>query len=171
MTINLADLSDAELGRLVRRSMAAEAVRTLIQNEPSVTAEKAKARAESDGLFNQDRARRKAAPKIPSIVLNGVTLPAIDPTEVDGGEVAPATMIALHEKAFRGTSDAFPDTEEVTWDDILSRRSTVRAEPEDVAPITAEEKRRVEGLMKVLPNLSKAQARARVLALRTTEGA
>lgn len=172
MTVKLSDLSDAELGALVRKSMTDEAIRTLVENRPRAKARAAEKRKQENERFAKERETRAKMTPLPGLLIaapgtsaKSVLIPALHPEEVDWNEEAPAKAQARYRAALALLDKPVDPDRALTWGDLREIHESLAAgTPGTTADEPAEERdhEEMERVLADVLNISRDEARIRL---------
>ena len=181
MTVRLADLGDAELGALVRKSMTNEAIRTLVENRPRAKAKAAEERKQENERFAEERRVRAEMTPLPGLLIaapgtsaKSVLIPALRPEGMDWNEEAPAKAQARYRTALALLGKPVDPDGALTWGNLREIHESLAAgTPESTADEPAEERdyEEMERALADVLNISRDEARTRLKATLNKESA
>lgn len=166
--VSLADMSDAELGALVRRTFGESMLQKAI-NEREQDVKIIEERKKTIKRFTAERETRKTTPPLSAVL----DLPSLDMSETEWDEVAPLDVSGHYSKTCRAAGREWGFTEDPTWRELAALHVTLRdAALDPTTPGTPEgikadeeQERKIEALMSIA-NIGRAEALRRVLALK-----
>lgn len=174
MPVKLANLSDAELGALVRKSMTDEAIRTLVENRPKAKAKAAEERKQENERFAEERRARAEMTALPGLLIaapgtgaKSVLIPALHPEGMDWNEEAPAKAQARYRVALALLDKPVDPDKALTWGDLREiHESLGTGSPGTTADEPAEERdlEEMERALADVLNISRDEARIRLKA-------
>lgn len=181
MSVKLSDLSDAELGALVRKSMTNEAIRTLVENRPKAKARAAEERKQENERFAKEREARAKMTALPGLLVaapgtgtKSVRIPALRPEEVDWNEEAPAKAQARYRAALALLDKPVDPDKALTWGDLREMHESLTAGlPATTAaePVDERDHEEMERALADVLNISRDEARTRLKATLNKESA
>lgn len=169
MSINLADLSDAELGALIRNSLYESEIAKIVERADGNTKKIEKAAREARKVLDQERAERSSLDlsgfksgthKVPDLVVSDVGL----------DELATPTTTVHYYRILASKGRPVPEPETMTWRLLRDLHEELRGEASEKPDPDAEVESKISTLMRVA-GITRKEAKKRIKKIARSEGA
>lgn len=164
MQVNLANLSDAQLGAIVRQSLSDEVIQALVENRPKALERLDRREVEARERLESERAERKDMHAWPAITVGTVAIEPLSIAEEVFDETAPRARADAYCRALRALGEAHEkESDDLTWRDLAAIHAWLVSQEY----LTADERTKVDTLVR-LANMPRDEAIARITGLRAT---
>jgi len=158
--LKLSDLSDSQLGNLIRTGVSESVILTSIESGARAKARKAKRRRKENKRFNLEREKRAGMTEVAGFQSYGLTVPALTIAAETWDELVPTQVLDAYKAVRKCSHSPVLKYETITWRMLhaIHLLENARKGPD---PLGVKGPRMVAALMEVA-GITEAEARQRI---------